>query len=172
MDFCPILISIWLDLKTNLHRLDKTNHVHASCTGSKGDKSAHEAAAVPVRFLLAGRNGHIDDFPWHWFVHGARSNCRGILVFYEAGASLQTDNLWVECKECGAKKQWHVHLVNPERKIHRPVEATTPIWVHAILIAMNKPGLYFLEQQTAGFRSRCLHCLHWWFPLKKLALTV
>jgi hypothetical protein len=63
------------------------------------------ADAVPARFLLACRNGHLDDFPWHWFVHGGQSECKGTLRFFESGASLQTENLWVKCDACGASKQ-------------------------------------------------------------------
>ena len=32
------------------------------------------------------------------------SECQGALYFYEKGASLQTENLWVECKGCGKRK--------------------------------------------------------------------
>ncbi|MGX9364517.1 DrmB family protein [Desulfoplanes sp. PS50] len=89
-------------LKENPFRPELTHFVHRNC--EKGTGTKKESDAVPVRFLLACKNGHLDDFPWHWFVHGGPSDCRGVLVFYEQGASLQTENLWVECKQCGAKK--------------------------------------------------------------------
>ena len=79
------------------YRPDRARFVHANC--EKGRNSP----AVPARFLLACRAGHLDDFPWHWFVHGGPSECKGTLKFIERGASLQTENLWVECT-CGAKK--------------------------------------------------------------------
>lgn len=81
-------------LKENLYRPDQTHFLHTSC-----EKGSH-SDAVPARFLLACRNGHIDDFPWHWFVHGGPSDCKGTLSFFERGASLQTENLWVKCREC------------------------------------------------------------------------
>jgi hypothetical protein len=59
---------------------------------------------VPARLLLACRNGHLDDFPWHYFVHGRVDSCKGTLRFFERGASLQTENLWVKCDECGVAK--------------------------------------------------------------------
>jgi hypothetical protein len=37
-------------------------------------------------------------------VHDGPSECQGALYFYEKGASLQTENLWVECKGCGKRK--------------------------------------------------------------------
>jgi len=88
------------DLKHNPYRPERTHFVHKNC--EKGGKSD----AVPARFLLACRNGHLDDFPWRWFVHGGPTDCRGSLRFYEDKASLQTENLWVRCdaKDCGAAK--------------------------------------------------------------------
>ncbi len=79
----------------NDFRPEHTHYVHVSF--EKGDNSD----AVPTRFLLACRNGHLDDFPWHWFVHRGPSTCTGVLRFFESGASLQTENLWVRCDECG-----------------------------------------------------------------------
>jgi len=86
------------ELKPNPFRPERTHFIHKNC--EKGGK----ADAVPARFLLACRNGHLDDFPWHWFVHSGPSDCRGSLRFYEDGASLQTENLWVRCDACGAAK--------------------------------------------------------------------
>jgi len=92
------------ELKTNRYRPERTCFVHKACTGSRGDQRARDADAVPARFLLACRDGHLDDFPWHWFVHGGPSNCKGTLRFFESGASLQTENLWVRCDSCSAAK--------------------------------------------------------------------
>lgn len=86
------------EIEGNLFSPDKTRFVHRNC--SKGSKSD----AVPARFLLACHNGHLDDFPWHWFVHGGPSNCKGTLTFFERGASLQTENLWVKCNACDASR--------------------------------------------------------------------
>lgn len=90
--------------KENLYRPEQTRFVHKDCRGSKGDQPAKDADAVPARFLLACRNGHLDDFPWHYFVHGGPDDCRGTLRFFESGASLQTENLWVKCDECGVAR--------------------------------------------------------------------
>lgn len=86
------------ECKPNPFRPELTRFVHVNC-----DKGRN-ADAVPARFLLACRKGHLDDFPWHWFVHGGPSSCKGTLRFFESGASLQTENLWVKCDECGARK--------------------------------------------------------------------
>lgn len=92
------------ECKEHRYRPERTKFVHKDCKGSKGDQKATDADAVPARFLLACRNGHLDDFPWHYFVHGGPSGCKGTLRFFESGASLQTENLWVKCDQCGASR--------------------------------------------------------------------
>jgi hypothetical protein len=91
-------------IKDDPYRPERTRFVHKGCTGSKGDQRAKDSDAVPARFLLACRDGHLDDFPWHYFVHGGNSGCKGTLRFYESGASLQTENLWVKCDTCSTSK--------------------------------------------------------------------
>lgn len=92
------------ECKEHRFRPERTRFIHKDCKGSKGDQPAKDADAVPARFLLACRGGHLDDFPWHYFVHNGPSDCKGILRFYESGASLQTENLWVKCDECSASR--------------------------------------------------------------------
>ncbi|ELW9530330.1 DUF1998 domain-containing protein [Burkholderia cenocepacia] len=92
------------EIKENRFRPERTRFVHKGCRGSKDSQPAKDADAVPARFLLACRGGHLDDFPWHYFVHGGNSSCKGTLRFFESGASLQTENLWVKCDTCGASR--------------------------------------------------------------------
>lgn len=92
------------ECKENRYRPEQTRFVHKDCKGSKGDQPPKDADAVPARFLLACRAGHLDDFPWHYFVHSGPSSCKGTLRFFESGASLQTENLWAKCDECGASR--------------------------------------------------------------------
>lgn len=100
-------------IKENPYRPDQTHFLHTTC--EKGSNSD----AVPARFLLACRNGHLDDFPWHWFVHGGASGCKGTLRFFERGASLQTENLWVKCDACGAARSL-VHAFGVEARDNLP----------------------------------------------------
>lgn len=88
------------ELKSEPYRPDRTRFVHANCDKVKGSPPT----AVPARFLVACRGGHLDDFPWHYFVHGGPSDCPGPLKFFEQGASLQTENLWVRCERCDSSR--------------------------------------------------------------------
>lgn len=101
------------NIKENPFRPEQTHFIHTSC-----EKGSH-SDAVPARFLLACRNGHLDDFPWHWFVHGGSSSCKGTLRFFERGASLQTENLWVKCDACSAARSL-VHAFGEKAKDNIP----------------------------------------------------
>ena len=92
------------ELKEDRYRPERTRFVHKGCRGSSGEQPPRDADAVPARFLLACRDGHLDDFPWHYFVHGGNSSCKGTLRFFESGASLQTENLWAKCDACGSAR--------------------------------------------------------------------
>jgi hypothetical protein len=87
-------------LKENNFRPERTQYVHKGCTGSDGKKRPKDADAVPARFLLACPDGHLDDFPWRWFVHNGPTECTGTLRFFEGGGSLQTEDLYVRCDGC------------------------------------------------------------------------
>lgn len=95
------------------YRPDQTHFLHTSC-----EKGSH-SDAVPARFLLACRNGHLDDFPWSYFVHGGTTDCKGTLRFFERGASLQTENLWVKCDECQSARSL-VHAFGEKAKANIP----------------------------------------------------
>lgn len=100
-------------IKPSPYRPEQTHFVHTNC--EKGGT----ADAVPARFLVACKNGHLDDFPWHWFVHGGPDPCKGTLRFFERGASLQAENLWVKCDTCDAARSL-VHAFGKEAQDNLP----------------------------------------------------
>lgn len=101
------------NIKPNPYRPEQTHFIHTNC--EKGGI----ADAVPARFLVACKNGHLDDFPWHWFVHGGPAPCKGTLRFFERGASLQAENLWVKCDSCDAARSL-VHAFGKEARDNLP----------------------------------------------------
>lgn len=165
------------EIKENRFRPERTRFVHKGCRGSKGDQKAKDADAVPARFLLACRDGHLDDFPWHYFVHSGTSSCKGTLRFFESGASLQTENLWVKCDACGASRSMahafgksgkenlpgcrgrHPHLNHFDKKCDEEARAVLlgatnswfPITLSALAIPQTKDPLSQLIQDGWEF---------------------
>ncbi len=81
-------------------RPDRTRYVHGSCT--KGNNPN----ALPVRFLLACRDGHLTDFPWVEYVHGGNVPCKPArLTLREYGAAGDASDIIVKCLECNAERR-------------------------------------------------------------------
>lgn len=141
------------EIKANLYRPEQTHFVHSDC--EKGKNSD----AVPARFLLACRNGHLDDFPWHWFVHGGPTDCKGTLRFFERGASLQTENLWVKCDECKAARSL-VHAFGKDAKDNLPA------------CRGRHPHLNSYEECPEEPRTILLGATNGWFPITLSVLAI
>ena len=149
------------EIKENRFRPERTRFVHKACRGSKGDQPAKDADAVPARFLLACRDGHLDDFPWHYFVHGGNSSCKkSTLRFFESGASLQTENLWVKCDACGASRSM-AHAFGKAGKENLPS------------CRGRHPHLdHFDEECDEEARAVLLGSTNSWFPITLSALAI
>lgn len=149
-----------IELKPNPYRPERTRFVHKGCRGWKGEQSPRDADAVPARFLLACRAGHLDDFPWHWFVHGGATTCTGSLRFIESGASLQTENLWVRCDQCNRAKNM-AQVFGDAGKTALPG------------CRGRHPHLNLFEEGCAeGPRAILLGATNGWFPVSLSALAI
>ena len=47
--------------------------------------------------MIACRRGHLDDFPWHRYVHGDDSDCNAELSLNDTGRTGAVTDLWVSC---------------------------------------------------------------------------
>lgn len=97
---CNVIADIEGDmfkLKTDPYRVDRTRYVHESC---RPGRSAPDA--IPVRFVLACTNGHLDDFPWDEHVHKYLPcpDGGGTLLLRERGTGTRSTDLQIECSAC------------------------------------------------------------------------
>lgn len=90
----PIESSLF-KLKTNRVRTDLVRVVHEHCPKSKTPPTA-----IPVRFMLACEAGHLDDFPWDYYVHAGASCGKTLLQFGERGVSGDAASIFVRCVGC------------------------------------------------------------------------
>ncbi|HEX7278335.1 MAG TPA: DUF1998 domain-containing protein [Solirubrobacterales bacterium] len=56
-----------------------------------------KATAYPARFMVACPKGHLDDFPWHRYVHGPGVVCDAELFLEDTGETGALTDLWVKC---------------------------------------------------------------------------
>jgi hypothetical protein len=80
------------------YRPDRVRYYHDNC--HVGNKSE----VLPVRFLMACENGHLDDFPWVRFVHRGVAGCAGSLEMRSMVATGEAAGQLVVCKTCNAKR--------------------------------------------------------------------
>ena len=75
------------------------------CRRTELHGSTKRFAAFPARFMVACPRGHLDDFPWHSWIHGGQSSqCDGPLRLEDWARSGSVSDLRVECEACDAAK--------------------------------------------------------------------
>lgn len=141
------------NIKEGRSRPEHTHFVHSNCPHGK------DVEAVPARFLLACSHGHLDDFPWRWFVHGGPSECTGTLHFFESGASLQTENLWVRCNGCKTTRSL-AHAFGKEGQQNLPK------------CRGRHPHLNKFEECDETPRTILLGATNGWFPVTLSVLAI
>jgi|HigsolmetaAR206D_1030411.scaffolds.fasta_scaffold01559_8 hypothetical protein len=130
---------------------DRIRYVH-SCRGNGGNRPT----AVPARFVLACGNGHLDDFPWSYFVHrGSDPGPGHSLRLSERGSTGETFNILVSCDAdgCGAS---------------RPMSDAIGIQAEQNLPACRgrHPHLGTYEPCDAAPRTLALGATNGWFALQ------
>ena len=83
-------------LKDDAYRPDKTRYIHGNCAKT----GKYPPTVIPARFLVACAQGHLDDFPWLYFVHRGKAGCSGSLRLLEAGISGSAADVIVKCDRC------------------------------------------------------------------------
>ena len=72
------------------------------CTA--GHDGGRKPPAYPARFMVACRRGHLDDFPWHRYVHGDDMECDAELRLRDSGRTGAITDLWIRCPDHGRSR--------------------------------------------------------------------
>lgn len=73
----------------------------ASCSAKQ--PRDRKVFVIPVRFVIACKSGHLDEFPWHgWVRHGENCSNKGFLELSSVGAGLA--GIVLRCPECGMSR--------------------------------------------------------------------
>ncbi|WP_435017957.1 DrmB family protein [Tundrisphaera sp. TA3] len=88
-----------LKLVPHLQYPDRTQYVHSNC------HIPGKTPAVPARFLVACHKGHLDDFPWDWYVHRGQPGCQSTLRLFEIGTSGEAADVEVRCDTCKSRRR-------------------------------------------------------------------
>ena len=90
------------ELEISPWRPDRSRYSHDRCHGRR-------PSAVPARFVIACPAGHLDDFPWEFYVHRGEPCPDGgpVLELKEAGSAGRATDVRVVCKTCNMKRLMH-----------------------------------------------------------------
>lgn len=145
------------ELKTDRFKPDQNRYVHTIC--SRGYKPP---TAIPARFLVACKHGHLDDFPWHYFVHKGGTDCKGkTLRLNEYGVSGSAADIEVKCDGCGAKRRMSDAFGEPGKKNMPQCRGR-----HVHLRSFDEGGC---DQQMIGI---LLGASNSWFPITHSVLSI
>ena len=144
------------ELLTDPWRPERIRYVHG-CRGHGYSRPT----AVPARFVLACERGHLDDFPWLYYVHGGEVPAGGehTLRLAERGTTGEAANLFVDCS-CG-KSRPMAPGVRP-----RGLEGTCPA------AAGRHPHLGTFEECGIETRTLGLGATNGWFAMQVRAFSL
>jgi hypothetical protein len=86
-------------LKPQSYRPERTMYVHTNCS-----KPGAAPSVQPARFLVACKRGHLDDFPWLYYVHRGDACEAPRLTLRETGFSSNITEVRVTCEACGVSR--------------------------------------------------------------------
>ena len=99
--YCPVCKNI-----INYRELITKNNKH-KCT-QRIDGKECKGQLVASRFVIICENGHIDDFPYSWWVHKGQPCTSGKpsprIKMYNIGDRSDAESLILECTECNTKR--------------------------------------------------------------------
>jgi len=137
--------------------------------GDKFECKKCHVSIVPSRFIAACINGHLEDFPYDWWVHGGHfTECRKKekhnlrIEFLDTSGGLES--IVIKCEVCGAHRDMK-NCMNKEALLGYPCQGKRP-WVGH--------GEKYNDPQKCEAKMRTLQrgASNVYFPVTESALTI
>jgi hypothetical protein len=141
-------------LKEDRFRPEKNRYIHSLCS------SPTPPTVIPARFVVACKNGHLDDFPWVYFVHKGRTDCTGSIRLYEYGVSGTPSDIEIKCDKCSATRRMSDSFGDKQRSNMPQCRARHPHIRN------------FDESCNEQMRTMTLGASNSWFPIMRSALSI
>lgn len=142
-------------LKPDSYNPARTRYVHLC------EKDKKTQLAVPARFVLACGNGHLDDFPWQYFVHGGREpEGKHALTLHERGTTGEAADVRVSCTDDGCTARSMADAFGDAAAENLPA------------CRGRHPHLKTFEPCDSPVRTLVLGATNSWFPLRLSSITL
>lgn len=142
------------ELVPHLFRPEKAHYRHRNCNAKR------VSPAIPIRFLTACSQGHLDDFPWVDYSHRGQPCASPELKFLERGSGDEPADLYVSCTQCPAA-----------RSMAEALDRTGPY-----VVGCAGRRLHLRDYDPEGCQERMrvitLGASNTWFPVLRSALTL
>ncbi|MGE3728686.1 MAG: DrmB family protein [Candidatus Sericytochromatia bacterium] len=126
-------------------------YIHDNC------HKTNDPALIPSRFFVVCENGHMDDFPWQYFVHRGNSDCQGDLQLLGQGSDISM--ITVKCKTCKTQRNM-VDAFNLQKQVMPRCQG-----IHIHLSDQSKPCDKQMKPMTLGASNA-------WFPLTLSVVSI
>lgn len=151
------------EVKIPLYRVDEAGWFHKRCPKRKGGA----ARAYPVRFVLACRNGHLEDFPWAEWAHRQTNHVCPTgdgakrLKLEDTGYAQRSTSQKVRCDGCESEQPMTLAF---GRDSSRYLPECTG----------GRPHLNDYEPNGCGLETRALlvGASNIWFAVRRSALSI
>lgn len=137
---------------------ERTRYLHTNCV-----KPRKPPIAVPSRFLVACKAGHLDDFPWVHFAHRGESGCgASVIRLAQMGVAGEASDLYVKCDACE----------EPYRALSEVFDTGSENVLPAC--RARRPHLRDYDEEGCGeaLKAISLGASNSWFPLLLTALSI
>ncbi len=130
---------------------------HRKALEEKGGRYLHQCSrtrtspCVPVRFVATCKDGHLEEFPWNWFVHKGGSRCDGQDLYLKEGGTGDFSEIAVKCDACNAWRPLNEARAKetlPHCNGRRPWlgrQADVPCHHHLQLLSRTASNAYFSQ---------------------------
>lgn len=147
------------ELQNKSRRWQDVHFSHQTCNAQ--NNSRRKRPVIPARFVVACADGHLDEFPWVYFVHNGETACKAILQLSEYGASGAAADIWIKCLTCSKRR-------NMSEAFGESAKRTMPMCRgrHPHLNKFEGTGC---DQQM---KTMLLGASNLWFPVTLSALTI
>jgi hypothetical protein len=148
------------------YRPDRHQFVHTNCPRVKSPengKKARDARCVPVRFVVACENGHLDEFPWIVYAHrGSTPSSSSCELYLREGSGVRATDMFLSCKTCSDASGL---------KPIQMIQAFSANHDHAACSGYH-PQAGRVERCEAASRPMMLGASNIWFPLYRSVLSL